>query len=105
MNEQIYINKEPIPLYQVLKLANVVGGGGEAKMLITNGYIFVNGEQALEKRKKVFAGDFVQLEDQLVIEVLLGESSSIENEHKPTEFAPEKPKNLAKAKGRKPISF
>ena len=41
---KILINKEPIDLNKLLKLDNVVSGGGEAKILITEGGVKLNGE-------------------------------------------------------------
>lgn len=60
----ISIHAEPIELYKILKLANVASGG-EAKMLIAEGYVAHNRELETRKRKKVYGGDTVQFEDQL----------------------------------------
>lgn len=53
---------EPINLTQVLKLANWAVTGGEAKALIADGHVKVNGEVELRKRKKMAIGDVVQLD-------------------------------------------
>ncbi len=68
---KIVINREPIDLNKLLKLDNVVSGGGEAKILIAEGGVTLNGEVETRKRKKVFAGDVVQYLDrtlQVVVE-------------------------------------
>ncbi|WP_246037059.1 RNA-binding S4 domain-containing protein [Thalassotalea litorea] len=51
---------EPLELYKLLKIANLVGGGGEAKMLIADGHVGVNGELCQQKRKKIYQGDLVE---------------------------------------------
>lgn len=53
----------PIRLDQFLKLANLVGSGGEAKILIADGMVLVNGEEELRRGRKLQAGDLVQLGD------------------------------------------
>ena len=52
-----------INLTQVLKLAGWVGNGGEAKALIADGRIRVNGEVESRKRRKMAVGDRVTMED------------------------------------------
>jgi ribosome-associated protein len=39
---EIEISTEPIELYKILKLQNMVASGGEAKYLITEGQVLVN---------------------------------------------------------------
>ena len=51
---------EPIELYKLLKIANMVGGGGEAKTMISEGKVLVNNEVVIQKRKKVRNGDIIQ---------------------------------------------
>lgn len=63
---QIEIEEQPIELYKLLKIANLVSGGGEAKMLISKGYVLLNGEQETQKRKKVFHGDIVEFNGDLI---------------------------------------
>lgn len=53
----------PIRLDQFLKVARLVGSGGEAKMLIADGLVKVNGEVELRRGRKLYQGDRVQLED------------------------------------------
>ena len=55
----VLINKEPVELYKILKFENLVLSGGEAKHLIADGMVLVNGEVELRKRKKIYAGDIV----------------------------------------------
>ncbi len=53
----------PIRLDQFLKLANLVGSGGEAKVLIKEGAVLVNGEVELRRGRKLQAGDEVVVAD------------------------------------------
>ena len=54
--------EKPINLTQVLKLAGFVMNGGEAKALISEGQVRVNGEVELRKRRKMALGDVVEIE-------------------------------------------
>lgn len=67
---RVAIYREPIDLNKLLKLDNVVSGGGEAKVLITEGRVKLNGAVETHKRKKVYAGDVVEYLDR-IIEVVL----------------------------------
>jgi len=62
MSEQLSVGETPINLTQVLKLANLVLNGGEAKALIAEGRVRVNGEVEYRKRRKMAVGDVVQME-------------------------------------------
>nr|WP_231734033.1 RNA-binding S4 domain-containing protein [Calycomorphotria hydatis] len=52
-------SEESIRLDQFLKLAAIVGTGGQAKMLIQDGQILVNGEVETRRRRKLVPGDCV----------------------------------------------
>jgi ribosome-associated protein len=65
--ETISITTEFIKLDALLKLANLVGSGGEAKILIREGEVKVNGETCLQRGKKIRPGDTVTLADQSVL--------------------------------------
>ena len=57
--EEIKIYSEFIKLDQFLKFANVAASGGEAKLMVEDGIVFVNGTKAFEKRKKIYPGDVI----------------------------------------------
>jgi ribosome-associated protein len=63
MIERLSVGDREINLTQVLKLAGWVGTGGEAKALIADGRIRVNGEVESRKRRKMTLGDRVAMED------------------------------------------
>ncbi len=62
MKEQkIEITTPFIKLDSLLKLAALVGSGGEAKTLIADGAVRYNGEPCTMRGKKVYPGDRVEL--------------------------------------------
>jgi len=62
MLKEIKISTEFIKLDALLKFASLVGSGGEAKMLIQNGKVLVNGEVCTMRGKKIRSGDVVKLD-------------------------------------------
>lgn len=56
---EITITTEFIKLQDLLKLANLVGTGGEAKIVIQEGKASVNGEVCTMRGKKIRPGDTV----------------------------------------------
>ena len=59
---EVKISTEFIKLDALLKFASLVGSGGEAKMLIQDGHVLVNGEVCTMRGKKIRSGDVVKLE-------------------------------------------
>lgn len=57
--EKIEIGTEYIKLDSLLKFAGLVGTGGEAKYVISEGMVKVNGETCLMRGKKIRNGDNV----------------------------------------------
>lgn len=69
----ITITTEFIKLQDLLKLANLVGTGGEAKIVIQNGDVSVNGEVCKMRGKKIRPGDKVTVEfEDATVEVEVG---------------------------------
>lgn len=60
-----------IKLDSLLKYAGVTISGGEAKTIIEEGIVFVNGEVCLQRGKKIYPGFRVQIKDN--IELLVEE--------------------------------
>ena len=58
--KEVIITKEPVELYKLLKLESMVSSGGEAKFVVSEGLVLVNGEVETRKRKKLVAGDIVE---------------------------------------------
>ena len=63
---QLKIKEDFIKLDSLLKLANLVGSGGEAKMLIQNGKVIVNGQVCTLRGKKIREGDTVVYDHQQI---------------------------------------
>lgn len=61
MMENIIITTEFIKLQDLLKFANMVSTGGEAKIIIQEGEVKVNGEVCTMRGKKIRPGDIVEL--------------------------------------------
>lgn len=59
----IFIDTEFIKLQDLLKFAGLVETGGQAKILIQDGYVTVNGEICTMRGKKIRNGDIVTLDD------------------------------------------
>ncbi|HBD23381.1 MAG TPA: RNA-binding protein [Oceanospirillaceae bacterium] len=55
--QQIEINREPIELFKILKFEGLVDSGAQAKQVITEGLVSVNGEQETRKSRKMYNGD------------------------------------------------
>ena len=64
--EKITITTEFIKLDAFMKFANVVMTGGEAKMLIQDGAVKVNGEIDTRRGRKLVDGDVVEYDGQQV---------------------------------------
>ena len=66
---EVQIETEYITLTNLLKYAGVVMSGGQAHELIEAGFVSLNGQTVLEKRKKIRAGDEVTVKGMAVINV------------------------------------
>ena len=64
--DNIKITGEYIKLDSLLKYALVVASGGEAKMLIGDGQVFVNGKVCTSRGKKIRPGDIIRIHDKLI---------------------------------------
>ena len=59
------MEEEPtITLGQALKASDLVGSGGEAKVLIQAGEVLVNGEVETRRGRKLASGDVVEVGDE-----------------------------------------
>ena len=67
----VEITKEPVELYKILKFESIASSGGEAKAIITNGLVSVNGAIETRKRKKIISGDIIEFgEEKLQIQLI-----------------------------------
>lgn len=67
------ITTEYIDLIQLLKATSIVVSGGEAKMLVDDGFVLVNGEIESRRRRKLRVGDVVLFDGQISIELIKSE--------------------------------
>ncbi|HAV12895.1 MAG TPA: RNA-binding protein [Opitutae bacterium] len=56
---EVIITSEPVELYKLLKFEGLCASGGEAKAVIAEGLVRLNGEIETQKRKKIVSGDCV----------------------------------------------
>jgi len=62
----VEVSKEPVELFKILKFEGMVGSGGEAKMVIADGMVSVNGEIETRKRKKIISGDIIEFGQDII---------------------------------------
>lgn len=63
---EIHIDTEFIKLDALLKFANLVSSGGEAKIRIAEGEVQVNGAPCTMRGKKLRPGDTVELDGETI---------------------------------------
>jgi len=63
---EVEVSKEPLELYKILKFEGMVSSGGEAKSVISEGQVLVNGKVETRKRKKIIAGDIVEFGEEKI---------------------------------------
>ncbi len=61
------LDTEYIELIKLLKATNLVGSGGEAKMVVSEGMVMCNGTTELRKRYKVRKGDEIEFEGHRIV--------------------------------------
>ena len=60
--EIIKLREDYIKLGQAIKAANLVGSGVEAKFVIQDGLVKVNGQVEVQRGKKLVDGDIIEFE-------------------------------------------
>ena len=58
----VKIEGDYVELFKVLKFEGLAQSGGEAKSVIANGEVRVNGQIETRKRKKIVPGDIIQFD-------------------------------------------
>ena len=61
------LNKEPVELFKLIKFEGLAQSGGEAKKMIEEEMVLVNGEVETRKRRKIVAGDTITVGDEQFI--------------------------------------
>ena len=63
---EVEITKEPVELYKIVKFEGMVDSGGQAKSVIEDGLVSLNGKVETQKRKKIVSGDVISLWDETI---------------------------------------
>ena len=71
--ENFELRTEFIDLLQLLKATGYAATGGEAKMMVDDGLVAVNGERESRKRRKLRIGDEVNVDNQILIALIASE--------------------------------
>jgi len=58
--KEVEVSSEPVELYKILKFEGIVASGAEAKSMIAQGQVVVNGHIETRKRKKIMSGDIIE---------------------------------------------
>lgn len=66
-HQEVTIRSFPVELFKVMQIAGWVGSGGQAKAIIADGMVLLNGTTETQKRKKCMAGDTITFNDQSVV--------------------------------------
>lgn len=72
---EVEITKEPIELYKILKFEGMTSSGGEAKLVIEQGQVSVNGSVETRKRKKIVSGDIIKFASEKIQMKLTGNTN------------------------------
>lgn len=62
----VEISREPVELYKILKFEGMAGSGGEAKQVIADGQVLVNGKVETRRRKKIITGDTIEFGQEII---------------------------------------
>lgn len=57
---EVEVTKVPVELYKILKFEGLVQSGAEAKAVIAEGQVLLNGQVETQKRKKIVADDIIE---------------------------------------------
>jgi len=66
----VVVREVPIELCQFLKFGGLTGTGGEAKQVISQGLVTLNGSVETQKRKKLLLGDKVTYDGKTIVVTL-----------------------------------
>lgn len=73
---KVDINKEPAELYKILKFEGLTTTGGEAKLLIGDGQVTVNGDVETRRRRKMLSGDIIGFRGEEILLTLAAADSA-----------------------------
>ena len=67
MKEVLYLRDDFIKLGQALKAVGFVESGVDAKFVINDGLVKVNGSVEIQRGKKLYAGDYVEFDGNTIV--------------------------------------
>jgi len=67
--EIVEITTEFITMDKLLKFSGVADTGGQAFLMVEDGVVRLNGQLVTEKRKKVYPGDIINIDNQIELTV------------------------------------
>jgi ribosome-associated protein len=73
---KVDISKEPVELYKILKFEGLTTTGGEAKLLIGDGQVTVNGDVETRRRRKMLSGDIIGFRGEEILLTLAAADSA-----------------------------
>jgi ribosome-associated protein len=73
---KVDISKEPVELYKILKFEGLTTTGGEAKLLIGDGQVTVNGDVETRRRRKMLSGDIIGFRGEEILLTLAAAESA-----------------------------
>ena len=103
---EVQLDQQPIELCKLLKIADLVTGGGEAKVVISEGYVLLNGEVEYQKRKKVYHNDIVEFNGEtlkVVVDENLANNTDESVQNDPLPPVKNKEKYSSNNKPKKPV--
>lgn len=59
---EVILAMEPVELYKILKFESLVNSGAEAKIVIDDGLVSVNGELEVRRRRKIRENDTIDFD-------------------------------------------
>ena len=108
---EIQLDQQPIELCKLLKIADLVAGGGEAKVVISEGYVLLNGEVECQKRKKIYHNDIIEFNGEIIQlqvvepdELLQAPKEAMPKEDKPSQSKKKTKRAPSKSSKTKPTS-
>ena len=63
--KDVFINKEHVELFKILKFEGIASSGSEAKAMIAADTVLVNGIIEKQKRKKMVSGDTIEFNGEI----------------------------------------
>ena len=99
----VEITRETVELYKILKFEGMAASGGEAKLVVANGQVLVNGKVETRKRKKITAGDTIEFNNEKM-GIKLASTVTAEVSSHETKAKPAAKRRVIQAKGGKPVA-